>query len=189
MAHAQVDTGLSAEGAIFGKPYAAFGYYVKPALPSRSDEPWFPSYYNPPIAEIVLEPTALRPEALTLKDGLLYVAGDWNETQNQIAVFTTNYWGEIAFSHVIEMPLSNPPPAASPNTQWRGPEGMTFNPDALGIGAGGQTLVTVEDQHALAGGSTLRRSQSQRACRATFAPFRWRMTSRTALPPRCFMFY
>ncbi len=151
---AQVSPGLSAEGVIFGKPYAAFGYYVKPALPSRSDEPWFPSYYNPPLAEFVLEPTSLRPEALALKDGLLYVAGDWNETQNQIGVFTTNAWGEIALSHVIESPLSNPPPTASPNTQWWGPEGMTFNPDVIGVGAGGQTLVTVEDQHALAGGST-----------------------------------
>lgn len=151
---AQVDLGLSAEGAIFGKSHAAFGYYVKPALPSRSDEPWFPSYYNPPLTEMVLEPPALRPEALALKDGMLYVAGDWNETQNQIGVFTTNNWGEIAFSHVIESPLFNPPPLASPNTQWWGPEGMTFNPDAFGIGAGGQTLITVEDQHALAGGST-----------------------------------
>lgn len=145
---------LSAEGTIFGRPYAAFGYDVKPVLPSRSDEPWFTTYYNPPLTEVVLEPPSLRPEALALKDGLLYVAGDWNETQNQIAVFTTNSWGEIAFSHTIELPLSNPPPAASPNTKWWGPEGMTFNTDGIGIGAGATALVTVEDQHTPLGGSS-----------------------------------
>lgn len=152
-ARAQVAS-LAAEGAIFGRPYAAFGYDVKPVLPSRSDEPWFSTYYNPPLTEVVLEPPSLRPEALALKDGLLYVAGDWNETQNQIAVFTTNSWGEIAFSHTIEVPLSNPPPAASPNTQWWGPEGMTFNTDGVGIGAGATALVTVEDQHTPLGGSS-----------------------------------
>lgn len=139
---------LSSEGAIFGRPYVAIGYDVKPILPSRSDEPWFPTLYNPPFTELVLEPPSLRPEALALKDGLLYVAGDWNETQNQIAVCTTNTWGEIAFDHVIEHPLTNPPPTTTPNNQWWGPEGMTFNTGATGIGAGGSLLVTIDDQQA-----------------------------------------
>jgi hypothetical protein len=139
---------LSAEGTIFGRPYVAIGYDVKPIIPSRSDEPWFPTLYNPPITELVLEPPSLRPEALALKDGLLYVAGDWNETQNQIAVCTTNTWGEITLDHVIEHPLTNPPPTTTPNNQWWGPEGMTFNTGATGIGAGGSLLVTIDDQQA-----------------------------------------
>ncbi|OWY66922.1 hypothetical protein B7486_34295 [cyanobacterium TDX16] len=139
---------LSSEGTIFGRPYVAIGYDVKPILPSRSDEPWFPTLYNPPTTELVFEPPSLRPEALALKNGLLYIAGDWNETQNQIAVCTTNSWGEIVFDHVIEHPLTNPPPTTTPNNQWWGPEGMTFNTGATGIGAGGSLLVTIDDQQA-----------------------------------------
>lgn len=146
-ATAQSDS-LSAEGTIYGKPYAAIGYDVKGILPSRNNETWFPTLYNPPLTELVFEPPSLRPEALALKDGYLYIAGDWNETQNQIAVCTTNFWGEIVLDHVIEQPLSTPPPTAMPNNQWWGPEGMTFNTGATGIGAGGSLLVTIDDQQA-----------------------------------------
>lgn len=139
---------LSAEGTIYGKPYAAIGYDVKGILPSRNNETWFPTLYNPPLTELVLEPPSLRPEALALKDGFLYIAGDWNETQNQIAVCTTNFWGEIVLDHAIEQPLSTPPPTSIPNNQWWGPEGMTFNTGATGIGAGGSLLVTIDDQQA-----------------------------------------
>lgn len=147
-------TSLSAEGTIYGRPYVAIGYDVKATFPSRSDEPWFPSLYNPPIVELVLEPPSLRPEALAFRGGLLYVGGDWNETQNQIGVFSTNSWGEIEFDHVIELPLSNPPPVAAPNNQWWGPEGLTFDTGATGIGAGGDLLVSIDDQQAAAGGDT-----------------------------------
>lgn len=142
---------LSAEGTIFGRSYVSVGYNVRSVLPSRSDEPWFTALFNPPLTQLILEPTSLRPEALAIKDGLLYIAGDWNETQNQIAVCTTNAWGEIVFDHAIEHPLTNPPPTSPPNNQWWGPEGMTFNTGATGIGAGGSLLVTVDDQQATLG--------------------------------------
>lgn len=139
---------LASEGRIFGQPFVAFGYDVKSVLPSRSGESWFPHLYNPPAVEMILEPPSLRPEALAFRNGLLYVAGDWNETQNQIAVFSTNEWGELVFNHSISLPLSTPPPLTMPNNQWWGPEGMTFNTGATGVGAGAGALVTVDDQQA-----------------------------------------
>lgn len=153
-ANAQV-VSLAAEGTIFGKPHVAIGYDVKPTLPSRSGESWFPTLYSPPAVQLVLEPPSLRPEALAFKNGQLYVAGDWNETQNQVAVFDTNGWGELTFNRTINLAMSTPPPTASPNNEWWGPEGMTFNTGATGTGAGGNVLVTVEDQHAGTGGSTM----------------------------------
>lgn len=140
----------AAEGSLYGRPYVAIAIDVKPALPSRSAEPWFPS-----LAPLVIDPPSLRPEALAFRDGLLYVGGDWNETQNQIAVFTTNYWGELTFSHSIQSPISNPPPLALPNDEWWGPEGFTFNTGSTGIGAGASLLVSVDDLRDGIAGATM----------------------------------
>lgn len=136
----------SAEGLIYGRSYAAIAYDVKNVLPSRSGESWFPTLYNPPSVNLILEPPQLRPEGLTFRDGRLYVSGDWNETQNQIAVLTTNAWGELAFERSITEPLTTPPPTALPNGQWWGAEGLTFNTGATGIGAGAGGLVSVDNE-------------------------------------------
>jgi Putative Ig domain/Thrombospondin type 3 repeat len=131
----------SSEGSIFGRPYAAISFDVKGTLPSRSGEPWYPT-----LALTVVNPPQLRPEGITFRNGLLYISGDWNETQNQIAVFNVNSWGDLVFHHAIAEPLSIPPPIAIPNTQWWGAEGLTFNTGATGIGAGGSSLVSVDNQ-------------------------------------------
>ncbi len=136
----------SSEGSIFGKPYAAISYDVRGVLPSRAAEPWFPTLYSPPLVTIVTDPPQLRPEGITVRNGLLYVSGDWNETQNQIAVFTVNSWGDLTFDHSIKEPLPTPPATAMPNTQWWGAEGMTFNTGATGIGAGATSIVSVDNQ-------------------------------------------
>lgn len=131
----------SSEGSIFGRSYAAISYDVKGTLPSRSGEPWYPT-----LALTVVNPPQLRPEGMAFRNGFLYVSGDWNETQNQIAVFSVNSWGDLVFHHAIAEPLSNPPPITIPNTQWWGAEGLTFNTGATGIGAGGGSLVSVDNQ-------------------------------------------
>lgn len=136
----------SSEGSIFGKPYAAISYDVRGVLPSRAAEPWFPTLYSPPTVAIVTDPPQLRPEGITFRNGLLYVSGDWNETQNQVAVFTVNSWGDLTFDHSIKEPLPTPPATAIPNTQWWGAEGMTFNTGATGIGAGATSIVSVDNQ-------------------------------------------
>src|SRR5438552_10176551 len=82
-AHAQALLG-SAEGTIFGRPYATFAYNVNAVLQSRSGEPWYPTLSG---AGLIFEPPRLHPKGITLHNGLVYVTGDWNETQNQIAVF------------------------------------------------------------------------------------------------------
>ncbi len=136
----------SSDGLVFGKSYAAISYDVRGVLPSRSGEPWFPTLYNPPLVQIVTDPPQLRPEGIVVRNGLLYVSGDWNETQNQIAVFSVNSWGDLAFDHAIQEPISNPPPTAIPNSEWWGAEGITFNTGTTGIGAGALTIVSVDNQ-------------------------------------------
>ena len=136
----------SSEGLIFGKTHAAISYDVKGVLPSRSAEPWFATLYNPPNVTIITDPPLLRPEGITFRNGLLYVSGDWNETQNQVAVFSVNSWGDLSFYQVIQEPLATPPPTTIPNNQWWGPEGITFNTGPSGIGAGASTIVSVENQ-------------------------------------------
>jgi len=136
----------SAEGLIYGRSCAAIAYDVKSVLPSRSGEPWFSILYNPPSVNLVLEPPQLRPEGMVFHGGRLYVSGDWDETQNQVAVLSTNAWGELAFERSIREPLSTPPPTALPNNQWWGAEGLTFNTGAIGIGAGASGLVSVDNE-------------------------------------------
>ncbi|MFO0974149.1 MAG: putative Ig domain-containing protein [Phycisphaerae bacterium] len=138
-------TGYS-EGTLFGRGWVAIGYDVKPELPSRSGEPWFSTLYNPPLVELLIEPPNLRPEGIAFRAGKLYVSGDWNETQNQIAVFSTDAWGGLTFDHALKEPLTTPPPTSTPNNQWWGAEGLTFNTGATGIGAGGSVLVSVDNQ-------------------------------------------
>lgn len=131
----------SSEGFIFGRTHAAISYDVQGVLPSRSGEAWYPA-----LALTVFQPPQLRPEGIAYRNGLLYVTGDWAETQNQIAVFSVNSWGDLAFHHSIAEPISNPPPTAIPNGSWWGPEGITFNTGPTGIGAGASAIVSVDNQ-------------------------------------------
>jgi hypothetical protein len=133
----------SAQGSIFGRSHAAIAWEVKNVLPSRSGEPWFSTLLN---QQLIIQPPQLRPEGLAFRNGLLYISGDWNETQNQLAVMQTNAWGELTFNQALRMPISAPPPTSLPNSQWWGPEGITFNTGVSGVAAGASALVSVDNQ-------------------------------------------
>ena len=133
----------SSEGTIYARRWAAVSYNVDHACPTRSAEPWFSTLLS---AGLIVDPPRMQPEGLTFRNGLLYVSGDWGDTQNQIAVFSTNFWGDLTLNRIIKEPISNPPPTTAPNNQWWGPEGMTFNTGATGLGANAGALVTVDNE-------------------------------------------
>jgi len=127
---------------VFREGPVASAEYVELDLPTRNTEAWFDD-----LATQVNDPPKLRPEGLALKDGKLYVSGDWNETQNQVGVYTAAADGALTYDSEIQMPIPDPPPGFPNNVMW-GPEGMTFNTSGTGYGNGGQVLVTVEDNQA-----------------------------------------
>ncbi|MBK8268802.1 MAG: putative Ig domain-containing protein [Planctomycetes bacterium] len=140
----------TSQGTVFGRAWTARGEYVEIGMPTRSGEPWYPT-----LSGSVNDPPKLRPEGMTFRNGLLYVAGDWNETQNQVAVYGTSPVGALTYQSSIQLPITNPPPSpTSSNNQLWGPEGLTFNTGATGFGAGAMTLVTVEDAQYLLNGNT-----------------------------------
>src|SRR5262245_44972761 len=80
----------SSQGLLFGRQWAAISYNVDHVCPSRSGEPWFATLQ---ALALITDPPRMRPEGLTFRNGLLYVSGEWGDTQNQIAVLSTNFWG------------------------------------------------------------------------------------------------
>ena len=143
-AQGQIARGIS-EGSLFGHPWTCVSYAVDNTPVSRSGESWYPYLYNPPTVQLISEPPQLRPRGMAFRNGLLYVTGDWSITQNETVIFNTNRWGELSLHHIMLQPLSTPPPTSTPNNEWWGPEGITFNTGSTGIGANASAIVSVDN--------------------------------------------